>query len=139
MNLKDQIVRDEGVVPHAYQDQFGYWTIGVGRLLDKRKGGGLSRDEVYYLLSNDINQKTKQLVEALPWVSFLSEQRQAVLINMCFQMGIDGLLKFKNTLKLIEDGHYDVASSGMLKSLWAQQTPERAKRLSKQMLTNEWQ
>lgn len=41
---------DEGRVPHAYQDHLGYWTIGVGHLIDKRKGGGLTPDEVDYLL-----------------------------------------------------------------------------------------
>ena len=43
--------RDEGRVRHAYQDHLGYWTIGVGRLIDQRKGGGLSEDEIDYLLT----------------------------------------------------------------------------------------
>jgi lysozyme len=38
----------------------------------------------------------------------------------------------------IEDGQYGEAAVEMLDSLWAQQTPERAKRLAKQMLTGEW-
>lgn len=138
-NLKSQLIRDEGVVPYAYADSLGFLTIGVGRLIDKRKDGKLSDIEIEFLLQNDINDKTKELVTALPWVVQLSDVRQGVLLNMSFQLGVEGLLKFKNTLQLIKDGHYDMASSGMLKSLWAQQTPERAKRLSKQMSTNEWQ
>ena len=58
---------------------------------------------------------------------------------MAFQLGIGGLLKFKRALGSIEDGQYKEASMEMLDSLWAQQTPERAKRLSKQMENDEWQ
>ena len=58
---------------------------------------------------------------------------------MAFQLGIDGLLKFKNTLNLIEAGDYETASKEMLNSLWAKQTPERAKRLSEQIRTCQWQ
>ena len=36
----EQLRRNEGEVLHAYQDHLGFWTIGVGRLIDKRKGGG---------------------------------------------------------------------------------------------------
>jgi lysozyme len=79
------------------------------------------------------------VLKTLPWSSKLSEPRLAVLINMAFQLGIGGLLEFKRTLGSIDDGQYSEASMEMLDSLWAQQTPERAKRLAKQMLTGEWQ
>ena len=139
MDLKEQLIRDEGVVRHAYEDSLGFTTIGVGRLIDARRGGGLSDSEIGYLLSNDIEEKTAQVLAALPWASKLSETRRAVLINMAFQLGIGGLLKFKRALGSIEDGQYKEASMEMLDSLWAQQTPERAKRLAKQMETGEWQ
>ena len=38
--LIEMIKHHEGVVPHAYQDSRGYWTIGVGRLIDESLGGG---------------------------------------------------------------------------------------------------
>jgi lysozyme len=44
-NIAEQLRRDEGEVLHAYQDKYGYWTIGVGRLIDARKGGGISVEE----------------------------------------------------------------------------------------------
>jgi lysozyme len=37
MDIKQQLIRDEGVVPCAYQDHLGYWTIGVGRLIENEK------------------------------------------------------------------------------------------------------
>lgn len=143
--LYTQLYRDEGEVLHAYQDSLGYWTIGIGRLIDKRKGGGVSAEESRYLFDNDVRKVRKQVYSALPWVRELDEARQGVLLNMCFQMGIGnaangtGLLGFKNTLTMIERGEYENAARGMLNSLWAKQTPNRAKRLAEQMRTGEWQ
>jgi lysozyme len=131
--------RDEGRVHHAYQDHLGFWTIGVGRLIDRRKGGRLTDEEVDFLLANDIKAKTAEVAASLPWVVQLNEQRQAVLVSMAFQMGTAGLLKFKNTLAAVRAGDYAAAQRGMLNSLWAQQTPKRAKRMADQMLTGEWQ
>jgi lysozyme len=138
VDLKQQLIRDEGIVKHAYQDSLGFTTIGVGRLIDARRGGGLSDSEVDYLLTNDIEETTEQVLAALPWASKLSEPRRAVLINMAFQLGIRGILGFHRMLGSVEDGQYDEAAMEMADSLWAQQTPERAKRLAKQMLTGEW-
>ena len=138
MDLKQQLIRDEGSVSHAYEDSLGFTTIGVGRLIDARRGGGLRDSEIDFLLHNDIEEKTAQVLAALPWASKLSETRRAVLINMAFQLGVGGLLKFKRALGSIEAGQYSEAAMEMVDSLWAQQTPERAKRLAKQMLTGEW-
>ena len=138
MDLKQQLIRDEGVVRHAYTDSLGFTTIGCGRLIDMRRGGGLSPDEIDYLLNNDIKEKTAQVLAALPWASKLNEPRFAVLVNMAFQMGIGGLLRFHRTLGSIEDGQYFEAAIEMLQSEWAKQTPERANRLATQMKTGEW-
>lgn len=139
MTLTEQLRRDEGTESCAYQDSLGYWTIGVGRLIDARKGGGLSNDEIDYLLDNDIKAKTAEVLRALPWAARLSEPRRAVLVNMAFQLGTKGLLAFRRTLGSVEDGHYGEAALGMLDSTWAKQTPARAMRLATQMETDQWQ
>tara|TARA_R110000868_G_scaffold201654_1_gene449157 strand:+ start:126 stop:542 length:417 start_codon:yes stop_codon:yes gene_type:complete len=136
--LKTQLLREEGAESCAYQDSLGFWTIGVGRLIDSRKGGGLSNDEIDMLLENDIKKITEQIHKFLPWVSKLNEPRQAVMLQMAFQMGIRGLLGFKRTLGSIEDGQFAEAADEMLQSEWAKQTPERANRLAQQMETGEW-
>lgn len=137
-NLVRQLRRDEGEVLHAYQDHLGYWTIGVGILIDKRKGGGITEEESTYLLNNRIAEKEKELLARLPWVATLDEARFGALLNMAFQMGVDGLLGFRNTLGLIRNGKYDAAADNMLLSKWATQTPARAKRISEQMRTGLW-
>ena len=137
--LTAQLRRDEGIKATAYQDHLGYWTIGVGRLIDSRKpGAGLRPDEIDYLLRNDINDRVQALTKALPWFDRLDEARCGVLINMAFQLGTAGLLGFKSTLALVAAGKYAEAAEQMLKSKWATQTPARAKRLAEQMKTGEW-
>lgn len=139
-NLVRQLNGDEGRKACVYQDHLGFWTIGVGRLVDARKpGAGLRPKEMDYLLANDIDDRVQQLTQRLPWFIQLDEARQGVLLNMSFQLGVDGLLAFKNTLALVQQGKYAEASTAMLQSKWAGQTPERAKRLSDQMATGVWQ
>jgi len=128
--LKQEISREEGFIPCAYKDSLGYWTIGIGRLIDRRKGGGISQEEAEYLLVNDIEKTIAGLHKALPWFDGTPEIVQRALINMAFQMGVEGLLGFKNTLDLIRQGKYSEAADNALKSKWAIQTPQRAKRVT---------
>ncbi len=134
-----QLKRDEGEKLHAYQDHLGFWTIGVGILIDKRKGGGLLPEESAFIFNNRLNLINKELDFRLPWIAKLDPARRGALVNMAFQMGIAGLLAFKNTLTMIEAGKYQDAAKAMLQSKWAGQTPARAQRLSNQMATGDWQ
>lgn len=137
--LARQLRGDEGVRKVAYQDHLGFWTIGVGRLIDDRKpGAGLRDGEIEMLLRNDIMDRVSQLSKRLPWFNDLDEARQGVLVNMAFQLGVDGLMGFRTTLDLIGKGRYTEASEQMLKSKWASQTPARAKRMAEQMKTGKW-
>ena len=138
-NIEQQLRLDEGEKLHAYADHLGFMTIGVGRLIDKRKGGGISIAESTMLLENDIASKRAELVRRAPWVERLDPVRRGALLNMAFQMGVDGLLGFVNTLRMVASGDYEGASRGMLQSLWAKQTPARALRIATQMRTGEWQ
>ena len=138
--LTRQLRGDEGEKRTVYQDHLGFWTIGVGRLVDSRKpGAGLRDDEITYLLNNDIDDRINALTRKLPWLQNLDDARKGVLLNMAFQLGTDGLLGFKNTLQLIHAGKYAEAADAMLQSKWATQTPARAKRMSEQMKTGKWQ
>lgn len=133
--LRRQLRLHECFVPHAYRDSEGYWTIGIGRLIDKAKGGRITEDEAYYLLENDIIAKEGELFSRLPWVRDLDDARQRVLLDMAFNLGIGGLLGFKNTLRCIEQGRYAQAAENMLQSKWSGQVGKRARRLSDAMET----
>jgi len=127
------LVKEEGYVSWGYLDHLGYLTIGIGRLIDKRKGGGISEDEAIYLLANDIDKIAAKLDIALPWWKKLDVVRQVVLMSMAFQMGVGGLVSFTRTLKAVEEGRYADAGTSMRKSLWYRQTPARAERLARAM------
>ena len=131
--LMGQLRVDESEVLHAYQDSLGFWTLGVGRLIDSRKGGGITKEESAYLLDNDIIKVEADLDLFIPWWRSLSENRQLVIANMCFNMGIKTLLTFKNTIKAMAEGHYDAAADGMRESVWARQVGNRATRLIRLM------
>lgn len=122
--------RDEGCVLHAYFDTENLITVGVGRLLDKKRGGGISMEEAEYLLSNDIDRVCKELDGRIPWWRGLTEPQQRSLCSMTFQLGIGGVLKFRSMLKALQDGNGLEAEKHALDSLWAKQTPERAKRVA---------
>lgn len=135
-DLVQQLIRDEGLRLKPYTDSVGKLTIGVGRNLTDK---GISNDEAEKMLENDIEDARRAVFQMIPWVSKLDEVRRAVLVNMAFNMGIGGLMAFKNTLAFIEKGQYPNAAAEMLNSKWADQVGPRAHRLALQLTTGTWQ
>jgi len=128
--LKQLLLEHEGKVSHAYQDNLGYWTIGVGRLIDERRGGGLSDPEIDYLLENDIDRIVEQLEHTIDYWDDLPERVQIALASMAFQLGIAGLFGFKRMLGAIERKDWPEAAREALHSKWAHQTPSRASEIA---------
>jgi len=123
--IADDLRRHEGTVLHAYPDHLGYWTIGVGRMIDERRGGGISEAEAEHLLANDIDRIAARLQHEAGFRNSPSEVKRA-LVNMAFQMGIKGLLGFTNMWRALEQHDYETAATEALDSKWANQTPTRA-------------
>lgn len=142
MNLRDQLIEFEGWKNEAYPDPLTGgepWTIGVGCAKPGIFKGLVWSDEMISAqLDADIEEKTRQVEAALPWFGQLNEPRKAVLIGMAFQMGINGLLGFKNTLAAMRDERWANAAEGMRQSKWGKQTPKRVNRLAHQVETGEW-
>jgi len=138
MNIIDQLRRDEGEVLHAYQDSRGFWTIGVGVCIDARVNCGITKAESDILTQNRVDRITAQLEQQLLWFAGLDAVRQGAITNMAYNMGVEGLLKFHQTLEYIQQGNYEAAAAEMLHSVWAQQVGDRAQRLSEQIRTGEW-
>lgn len=132
--------REEGSVPHVYNDHLGYATIGVGRLVDKRKGGRLRESEIDLLLTNDICEALDGIAKhpkiAPAWAKVKDNPARAcAMLSMAFQMGVEGLGKFTTTLGRIAAGDFAGAAASARDSLWARQTPERAARVTKMLET----
>lgn len=130
VELERELTLDEGKRNRVYIDSVGIETIGVGRNLQDR---GLSDDEIAYLLKNDISSVCADLDRELPWWRQMTDARMRALANMCFNLGINRLLGFKNTLAAMKAGDYLVAAAGMRSSKWASQVGARAERLAKMM------
>ncbi len=129
--IKAQLVRHEGLKLKPYRCTAGRLTIGIGRNLDDR---GISQKEAYAMLERDIQDCEQWLIDEIPDVyNKLDEVRQSVLLNMCFNLGIKGLLGFKNTLEFINVGDWERAANNMLVSRWAKQVGRRAIELSELM------
>ena len=87
----------------------------------------------------------EDIAEARKWCAYyidgwdeLDEVRRSVLIDMAFNLGIAGVMKFKRMLRHLAEGHYVLAAREMKDSLWAKQVPRRAKELIRMMQTGEW-
>lgn len=119
--------RDEGFVPHAYLDSEGYWTIGYGRLIDKRLGGGITETEAEFLLKNDLLDTRADLDRALPWWQGLPPPWQRGLVNMAFNLGLPRLRGFKKMLAALKAGDGERAAAEALDSKWAGQVGGRAR------------
>lgn len=131
-----QIARHEGTVPHAYQDSLGYWTIGVGHLIDKRLGGRLPEHIIAALLLHDVTE-AEEMAKKLPWYKDLSEPRKGVIVNLYFNMG-PKFDKFVNTQAAMARGDWEAAAQGLEQSLWARQVGRRAVELVKQWREDKW-
>ncbi|HEX7103949.1 MAG TPA: glycoside hydrolase family protein [Nitrolancea sp.] len=137
--LTARLISDEGEVLHAYEDHLGYLTIGVGRLIDKRKGGGITREESRYLLKNDIEKRIAECESRFEWFDSLDDVRQGVIVCMAFQLGTDGVAQFKKMIAALKVRDYERAADEMLDSAWAKQTPARAQLMAQIMRTGVWQ
>jgi lysozyme len=138
--VREQTVEEEGRSQYAYTDSEGYLTIGIGRLCDKKKpGSGLALFEQDWLFGNDFERVLKEIDARMPWVNELDEARKGAIFQMVFQMGVSGVLKFVNSLALLRAKRYEAAADNFLLSLWAKQTPNRARRVTQQIRTGIWQ
>lgn len=148
--LFEQLKHHEGAVRNkrgnhvAYRCPAGALTIGYGHNLSANplpnygEGSIMLEAEAETLLKKDIEAHEADLLRALPWTGKLDPVRFAVLVNMCFNLGLGGLLTFKNTLRHIERGKYTDAACNMRQSKWARQVGRRASVLARMMDTGQW-
>ncbi len=143
-DIFSQLTRDEGVRLHVYPDSRGFDTIGIGHNLDANPlpfdvSNGITLAQCEQILQDDVRCITAHLVASLPWVVQLDDARRGVLLNMAFNMGVPGELKFHHTLDDTRAGNYAQSAADMRASLWYTQAGDRAVRLCKQMETGQWQ
>src|SRR5690554_799378 len=131
--LREQPERHEGLRLKPYKDTVGKLTIGIGRNLDDK---GISREEAFALLDNDIAEVVRQL-EQVDEYQALDDARQTVLANMCFNLGLYGLMGFRKMWLALTRNDYHEAAKQMLDSRWARQVGYRADELAQIMRTGQ--
>lgn len=111
------------------------WTVGHGFTDGTTPDSRISRIQSERKLDEKILAMNKVLERVLPWYEKAPFVTRTVLINMAFNMGVEGLLGFKNTLKYMGQGNYSQAATNMKKSLWYRQVGRRAQYLSERIRT----
>lgn len=133
--LSKMLTLHEGRKAKLYRCTAGKLTIGVGHNIEDR---GLSDAAIDFILQEDIAEAAETLRDRVDGFSDLSEVRQAVLIDMCFNLGWPRLAGFRGLLSALAAGDYGLAAAEMLDSRWARQVGQRAVRLAEMMRTDEW-
>ena len=139
-NLKERIKSNEGFSSKPYKDQLGYLTIGYGHLILPNENILLKKQihkkELEEIFEKDFKKALGNFNNTFKSLT-LNEKESELLIEMIFQLGIKGCLKFKNLIKNIKKGNKHLVCFDMMDSLWYKQTPNRVKALIKTFLNNE--
>tara|TARA_R100000773_G_scaffold14845_1_gene13566 strand:+ start:7839 stop:8249 length:411 start_codon:yes stop_codon:yes gene_type:complete len=125
--LIEAVKLSEGFRDRVYKDTLGIDTIGYGFAI---KDLVIDEDIAEMILRRKLEKLVEDTNRRFSFLKDLPEQAQDVIYEMCYQLGITGVSKFKKTLAYLENFEYKMASKEMLDSKWARQTPNRAKKLS---------
>ena len=130
MSLIDEIKKHEGYRDSVYQCTEGYDTIGYGFAIKDLK---LSKEICDIILTEKLAKLQLDISNKFEWFDESPSLVKDVVTNMCYQLGLSGFSKFKQTIYYLETEQYQEASVECLDSLWARQTPNRAKELSEKL------
>lgn len=148
--IQNRLTFHEGLRLNIYKDHLGKKTVGVGRCIDtnpltneeKRAIGdiehGITKNAAMFLLRNDIERCIVECEKNIVCWGNLNNERKYALLDMCFQNGIKGLLKFKKMFKAMQNQDWEEAYKQCLDSTYAVQTPKRAKRIANLIKTGVW-
>lgn len=133
--LIESVKTHEGKRNEAYRDHLGHWTIGYGTLLEKLE---ISDALAESFLREELEEKLARL-ETVTGFASLDDVRRDTILEMAYQLGVGGCLRFRLMWQAIREGRYDAAASEMLNSRWArEQTPRRAATLAARMRHGTW-
>ena len=150
MNWEQRLEFHEGFRSTPYKCPTGHLTIGIGHNTEAREftdaekkaigdwKKGITKNMAYMILRTDIDICLKDLKKLGFWY-YLDSERQYALLDMCYQLGYNGLCKFRNMLEAIRVKNYDRAAKECLNSNYAKQTPKRAQRIAKLIKSGVWE
>ena len=140
--LLEKLEQDEGFRENSYRDHLGKLTIGIGWLLPPEEGGEplppgykapLTRAQGLELARYKIEQKATALAR-IDTFNTLDADRQELLVECAYQIGVGGLAKFKKMWAALAQKDFHTAAKEMLDSKVAkEQTPARWQAHAKRM------
>ncbi|WP_288212563.1 glycoside hydrolase family protein [uncultured Aeromonas sp.] len=156
LSIEEQLRYDEGCKLTIYRDTEGKYTIGVGHLISNNPN--IPKTQAIALLDKELNRSTqgritpaeqsylfhKDLVAVQTGIAHssfdavyeqLDQVRQSAIQNMCFQLGILGVSKFRKMWAALARQDYQTAYKEGLDSTWFKQTPNRARRVMETLRT----
>ena len=140
LKLIKRIKKNEGFSSTAYKDQLGFLTIGYGHLILANEKhlteAKPTKAKLEKLFIKDFENAVKDYKKHLK-KNTSNKKEEELLIEMVFQIGIKGVLRFKKLLKNIRKGNKHLVCFEMMNSLWYKQTPNRVKNLIGVFLKNE--
>ena len=123
--LKEMLIKNEGMKLHPYQCTANKTTIGVGRNLTDN---GITSAEAEQMLANDMDNVFSDLDRNIPFWQSLPYNIRLVLCDMCFNLGIKRLCRFTKMLEAMEERDFELAAEELLDSTYAKQVKKRADR-----------
>ncbi|MGL2496144.1 glycoside hydrolase family protein [Helicobacter pylori] len=105
----------EGFSPSIYTDKTEHPTIGYGYNLSVYSYDGERITKAYGLLTDILKENHKALL-SYGWYKNLDAMRRMVILDLSYNLGLNGLLKFKQFIKAIEDKNYALAVERLQKS-----------------------
>ena len=125
--LMNWIKTEEGFSKTVYNDILGVPTFGYGFT-------SLDEDEAELVLELKLSKLRKRIVSYLHNNEIsLDSFRKDVLTDMAYNLGFDGMTKFRKMFEALKDMDYDRASKEMLDSQWFKQVPNRCSLLAQRM------
>ena len=122
--LVNQLKQDEGFRSHLYKCTAGKDTIGYGLNIE----AGITKEEAALILEHRVH-KLHETLSQYDWYKNLDDTRKTAIINMAYQLGVGGMLKFKKMIAALELREWTEAAAQMMDSRWFKQTESRVRRV----------
>jgi len=136
--LKLRIKKNEGFSYTAYKDQLNNPTIGYGHLIRQSEKNFFkkkhNKQQLNKLFEKDFKKAQIGFEKNFKMPNMRSRKTQDLIVEMIFQIGIRGVLKFKKMIKHIENNNKHLAALEMMDSLWYAQTPKRVEKMVRHYL-----
>ena len=135
------LLDDEGSRIWPYVDTAGHRTWGIGHNLDASPpcmvAQALLQQAVQTQFGVDLNEVKSEL-DGYPWMADLDVVRQAVIIDMAFNVGLTGLATFTTFLSFMAQDRFKDAAADLRTTRVYRELPRRYERLAVMLETGQW-